>query len=47
MAPYFVHIDNMFRLGFNPKLRKYVQDGINVELAKLEREEANAAAKKL
>ena len=47
MAPYFVHIDNIFRLGYNPKLNKEVQDGIKLELAKLDREEAAAAAKKL
>lgn len=47
MAPYFVHIDNMFRLGYNPKLYKDVQEGIKVELEKLDREEAAAAAKKM
>ena len=47
MAPYFVHIDNMFRLGYNTKLKQAVQDGIKLELEKLDREEAAAAAKKL
>lgn len=47
MAPYFVHIDNMFRLGYNSKLNKAVHDDIKLELEKLDREEASAAAKKL
>ncbi|KIP05949.1 hypothetical protein PHLGIDRAFT_128552 [Phlebiopsis gigantea 11061_1 CR5-6] len=47
MAPYFIHIDNMFRLGYNSKLKQAVQDDIKLELEKLDREEAATAAKKL
>jgi uncharacterized membrane protein YGL010W len=39
LAPFFVHLELLFPLGFKPALRKQVQNMVGVELTRIRREE--------
>ncbi|KAG8963960.1 hypothetical protein FRC03_002391 [Tulasnella sp. 419] len=40
LAPFFVHLELLFKLGYNHELQRKVINGIGVEVAKFRREEA-------
>lgn len=49
LAPFFVHLELLFMLGYRPELHKQVKNGVGVEIAKLRKEQAErrrAAGKK-
>jgi uncharacterized membrane protein YGL010W len=50
LAPFFVHLEILFALGYKPKLHKEINNSIGVEVARLRREKAqqkrDAAAKR-
>jgi len=49
LAPFFVHLEILFSLGYNPGLHKRVQNGVGQEIARIRKEEADkkrAAEKK-
>jgi uncharacterized membrane protein YGL010W len=37
LAPFFVHLENLFWLGWNPQLHKDVQNDIGVEVTRIRR----------
>ncbi|KAI0036022.1 DUF962-domain-containing protein [Vararia minispora EC-137] len=41
LAPFFVHLENLFDLGWNPKLHKEVQNAIGVEVTRFRRAEGD------
>jgi uncharacterized membrane protein YGL010W len=50
LAPFFVHLEILFSLGYKPELHKRVQNGVGMEIARIKKEEAQkkrAAGKKL
>jgi len=40
LAPFFVHLEILFSLGYNPPLHKQIQNGVGMEIARIKREEA-------
>jgi len=46
LAPFFVHLEMLFELGYFPGLHKRVQNGVGVEIAKFRREKAAEGKKK-
>ncbi|KAJ3478127.1 hypothetical protein NLI96_g9976 [Meripilus lineatus] len=51
LAPFFVHIELLFHLGYNPQLRKDLRNDIGVEITRIrkiegDKKRANANAKK-
>jgi 2-hydroxy fatty acid dioxygenase len=40
LAPFFVHLEILFSLGYNPGLHKQVQNGIGQEIARVRKLEA-------
>jgi len=40
LAPFFVHLEILFSLGYNPALHKRVQNGVGLEIARIGKEEA-------
>lgn len=51
LAPFFVHLEVLFGLGYNPSLHKQVQNGVGKEIARFrradgEKKRANATEKK-
>jgi len=40
LAPFFVHLEMLFEIGYFPKLHKAVQNAVGVEVAKFRREKA-------
>lgn len=47
MAPFFVHLEILFALGYRPALRKDIAAGVQVELAKIKAAEAAKGKKAL
>lgn len=45
LAPFFVHLEILFKLGYAPGLNKNVNNGIGVEIAKFRRAEAEKKRK--
>ncbi|KAG8923660.1 hypothetical protein FRC01_012507 [Tulasnella sp. 417] len=45
LAPFFVHLEILFKLGYAPGLQKNVNNGIGVEIAKFRRAEAEKKRK--
>ncbi|KAG8920934.1 hypothetical protein FRC00_009341 [Tulasnella sp. 408] len=45
LAPFFVHLEILFKFGFFPELQKRVNNGIGVEIAKFRRAEAEKKRK--
>ena len=43
LAPFFVHLEILFRLGFNPALRQDVHSGITEEIQKIKSAKAKKA----
>lgn len=40
LAPFFVHLEMLFALGYNPKLHKQIQNEVGKDIAKFRREQA-------
>ncbi|KLO15761.1 DUF962-domain-containing protein [Schizopora paradoxa] len=40
LAPFFVHLEMLFEMGYFPRLHKTVQNGVGVEIAKFRKEKA-------
>ncbi|KAI0921446.1 hypothetical protein AcW1_004584 [Taiwanofungus camphoratus] len=39
LAPFFVHLELLFKLGYNPELHKAIQNGVGTELASIRKAE--------
>lgn len=39
LAPFFVHIETLFKLGYRPEMAKRLQNDISVELVRVRRNE--------
>ena len=37
LAPFFVHLEVLFILGYKPQLHKDIQNGVGVEIAKMKK----------
>lgn len=49
LAPFFVHLELLFKFGYRPDLHRDIQNGIGMEIAKLRKNDGDkkrAAAKK-
>ena len=44
LAPFFVHLEILFRLGFSPSLQKDVHAGITEEIRKIKSAQGKKAA---
>jgi len=40
LAPFFVHLELLFMLGYRPELHKQIKNSVGIEIAKLRREQA-------
>lgn len=50
LAPFFVHLELLFKLGYRPDLHRDIQNGIGMEIAKLRKtngDKKRAAKKEL
>ena len=43
LAPFFVHLEWLFKLGYRQDLHRDIINGIGMEIARIRREEAKAA----
>jgi uncharacterized membrane protein YGL010W len=41
LAPFFVHLELLFMLGYRPSLHKQLQNDIGVEIARIRKEQGN------
>lgn len=39
LAPFFVHVETLFALGYNPKLHHAIQEDVSKELSRIKSEE--------
>jgi uncharacterized membrane protein YGL010W len=48
LAPFFVHLEILFSLGYNPEMHKRIQNGVGLEIARFKKAEGEKkrAAKK-
>ncbi|KAI0332489.1 DUF962-domain-containing protein [Cubamyces sp. BRFM 1775] len=45
LAPFFVHLEILFKLGYKPALRDSIHQGVKAEIAKIKAEEASGKKK--
>ena len=41
LAPFFVHLELLFKFGYKPELRKDIHNGIGMEIAKIKKAEGD------
>ena len=45
LAPFFVHLEILFKLGYKPALRDSIHQGVKAEIAKIKAAEADGKKK--